>query len=870
MSQFRSFRPSLQTLLITGCAMLPILASQATAAPLRSPIKKETTYSTSLQSATQERAVRTLDWRTPSLDLRFNLSRTDTIRDLNVTLSADPLPGVDPSLPLMVQFNNGKPVPLKTQGRGFDATVALDPSRARASGNVLRLSHAVPCNSREGGYAISLDDSRLTLTARAKNRRLQLREVESRLSASAFAPSTVGLIADGPLATQLQALGAQAIGLRMEDIPDFRTTVRGTEFDLVMVRRDQLHRYTNEADILAGTGPKVELSRAHSDRLFLTGDTDAEVLQTVQAFATNFLPRSRRSTTSPGEIGVQSPLDYARTTVTNSTRLDALTVTTGALREYTFDVPDPSAMSGDLVLRLTRDSRTAPGARLKAVLNGESLGEARLDGRRKTVSYPIRKGQLRGSENQLELTTIGADDQDACSGIEPFIAIGAGSKLRLDTPRPSAPTDLSRLAADGSIFGADAGRNAQIVLPKQASDFNAALRVVARLGEATGRGWTQAEFRRGTPDQTDRHVLLIEPFTDIEAALKDKAPRGLQSAWRGTPTDGENRLVSAERYAALDADEAVRMASRRLRASGRINAGGVAAIYPAAKGQLVGIISNTPGQAFATSIRPLADDAHWNGMSGGVTRWNNRAIVMAQAALPAPGIAAAPVRSNDPSLWTRLVELDVDTIFDRDWSMPELSLPQISLPSIDAETIKARFRKEDSAWVAPATGADIPAIPDIAAPVTETLTPTAPIAVTPPVRVVEVAPATSADVATTQTQPMTAAATNTVPPLRGSIDLRQARHDATAKSKGFARWFKSSWAEKRRSFKAGLRSLEIRSNQARADLRQTTGLRAPNVSGLRIGGYEIPPAILALILASILTVIGLFFVTTKGRGASHH
>ena len=869
--------------LATGVAALPLLvASSALAAPLRTPIKAEKSYAASLQDATNERAVRTLDWRTPSVELRFDLSKADVINDLSVTISADPLPGVDPSLPLTVQFNNGEPMPIRTSGQGFDATVSLDASRVRAVGNVLRLSHAVPCGTKTGGYAISLDRSRIDMRARPKSRRLQLREFESRLSASAFAPETVGLIATGPQATQLQALGAQAVGLRMASVPDFRTTLAGTDFDIVMAKRSELYRYTTESDILSGEGAAIALSREHPDRLFLTGDTDAQVLQTVRAFSTSYLPRSRRSQTSPGEVLMQSPLDYARTTVDGTVRLDALSLTSGALREYVFDVADPAASSGDLVLRLTRDSSTEPGAALKAVLNGESLGEARLDGRRKTVSYPIREGQLRGSGNRLELTTKAANDTDACAGPSPFISIGEGSKLRLSADVPSAPTDLSRLSANGSVFGQDQGANAQIVLPSRAADFNAALRVVARLGTATGHGWTRASFHRGDAPATDQHVLLIEPFDQIDASVRTLAPRGLQSAWRGQPTDGSNRLASAERFASLDGEEAVRLAARRLKASGRVGAGGVAAVFPGQPGQLIGVISNTPGRSFSASIEPLATDAHWNGMSGGVSRWNERAVVMAQAALPAPGIAGPMDTRDDKNLWERFASFDLDTSGMPDFSWPEFDLADraggwmdSARNAVSGVMDRGSAAPDTASYTLPDFGeASAPAVGSVPTPrvkpaamrVAEAPRVVAPPKVAAPkVAVPKVAvpkaspPKVTAPKATVL--PAKAAPQLAPPPaLRGTIDLSKVSAP------------KAGWSFKRlrRDVRSAIRRAEVKAGRWRRSLRNRTGMGKAELPGIRLGGYEIPPVMWMLLMAATLCVIGLGFITATGRGSNHH
>ena len=823
---------------LLGAGLATVLPAAALAAPHRTPDIPVRAYSATLEDAARERAVRTLDWRTPAVEVRFDLGHADIVRDLSLVLSADPLPGVDPSLPVTVQFNNGTPMTIDPKGRGFDATLALDSRRARPTGNVLRLSHAVPCDTLAGGYAVNLDQSRLSVKARAKSRRLQLREVESRLAASAFAPSTVGLVSNGPMATQFQALGAQAIGLRMQSVPDFRTGLAGSDFSLVMLRRDQLHAYTDDESVLGAEGPRVSLAQGQPDRLFLTGDTDAEVLSSVRAFATHFLPRSRRSHAAAGELFMQSPLDYARTSADGAVRLDALSVTTGAMREYTFDVADPAATSGDLVLRLTRDGETAPGARLKAVLNGESLGEARMDARRKTVSYPIRPGMLRGSGNRLELSTKAAGDQDSCSGVAPFIAIGAGSRMRLDAPRPSAATDLSRLAANGSVFGQDAGAHTHVRLPKRDADYHAALRVVARMGATTGHGWAEAAFSRdaSTYDETRPHTVVIAPYNDIDATLSASAPRALQSAWRGQPMRGENRMASLDRFASLDAEEAVRLAARRLRASGDIAAGGVAAIFPDAGGGLNAVISNTPGQSFGASMRPLADTAHWNGLSGGVTRWNAEAVVMAQAALPGIGLPEAG-RDDARAPWLeRFVSLERRDVLRADWL-------DIEMPEWPETNVKARLSEavEDASdWFAQARS--LVARRDAAT----------------------VAPSVQPE-ADTAVEPSTPSAPS-LPSLRGPIELGSPATVKTSSAQGLGQRVRDIPRQTRR----WVRRMEVKASRMRADLRRTTGVRAPSIGGLRLGGYVIPPAVLALALSSVLVLIGLVFVTSRSRNGAHH
>lgn len=655
-------RTHVRSFFISSVAVLPLLVGTAWAAPnnrvtLNSvdampapmaadgadPAPVTRTYTANLKDATRDRDTRTLDWRNPQVELRFDMSHADIIDALSVTLSADPLAGVDPSVPLILQFNGGKPVEIPTNGRGFDSLIDLDRTRVRETGNVLRLSYATRCDAPTGGYRLNLLESQLTVSARPRSRRLQLREVEKHFASLTFAPETIGLLAGGTDQTKLQALAAQGLGLRMAHIPEFNLSAGESDFDLIMVTRDQLGDYTQDETILSGTGPSITLSRTESNRLFLTGDTPDDVMASVSAFASAFLPHSRRSVTTPGEVMAQNPLDVDRRLIVEKATLDLLTVQTGTHREYTFDVADPAASEGSLILRLNRDDQTQKGTRLTATLNGVALGEAKVRGKRKTVAYPIKQGTLLGTANRLELTTQDANTRPRCDASVPFIAIAEGSELRLSTEFPTPPSDLSRFAANGSLFSQDAGANTAVVLPERDQDFTTSLTVVAKLAQASGRGWVDADFNRGQTDQENRHILIIEPYSQIERAFRLTAPRGIQSAWRGQgSTGGQSDRI--EQFASLSGEDVVRQASANIRTTGLVQAGGVAAIYPDKAGNLVGIISNTADSSFASAMQPLLTDMHWNGLKGAVTRWNDSAVIMAQAALPMPelGLNSGP------------------------------------------------------------------------------------------------------------------------------------------------------------------------------------------------------------------------------------
>ncbi|GHB03656.1 hypothetical protein GCM10009069_27880 [Algimonas arctica] len=682
-------RTHVRSLIISSVAVLPLLAGTAWAEPINptlsdsvdaipaemvvepeAPKPVARTYTASLKDATRDRAERTLDWRNPQAELRFDLSHADTIDALSVTLSADPLAGVDPSIPLILQFNGGKSIEIPTNGQGFDSIIDLDRTRVRETGNVLRLSYATSCDAPTGGYRLNLTESRLKVSAFPRARQLQLREVEKRFASLTFAPETIGLLAGGAEQTKLQALAAQGIGLRMAQIPDFRLSAGESDFDLIMVTRNQLVDYTDDAAILSGTGPSITLSKTEPNRLFLTGDTPEDVMASVKAFASAFLPNSRRSETTPTEVLAQSPLDVDRRLIVEKATLDLLTVQTGTHREYTFDVADPAASEGHLLLRLNRDGQTQKGTRLMATLNGVDLGEAKVRGKHKTVDYPIEKGLLLGTSNRLELTTQDANNHPRCGASVPFIAIAEGSELRLSTEFPTPPSDLSRFAANGSLFSTAAGAQTVMILPERDQDFTTSLTVVAKLAQASGRGWVEAAFNRGETDVENRHTLIIEPYSQIERAFRLTAPRGIQSAWRGHGTGG-GQFETIEQFASLNGEDVVRQASANIRTTGLVQAGGVAAIYPDDAGYLIGIISNTADSSFATAMRPLLTDMHWNGLKGAVTRWNDSAVIMAQAAIPMP-VLGLPIEAPKSMSLTERAKGMAAQMSEIEWPRPNV------------------------------------------------------------------------------------------------------------------------------------------------------------------------------------------------------
>ena len=679
-----------RSLLISAVACLPMLAAanvaipddivvtaqegvvnDFSADPNLEPIEDirpdPTPYSVSLQEASKSPATQRLNWRAQKVDIRFDLLRADTLDQLSLTLAAKPLSGVDPDVPLIVQFNGGQPFEISTNGKSVNQTIELPPNRARQSGNVLTISHATRCDVAWGGYEVDLGASRLDMGVMPRQTALQLRELEALFTSPIFAPKRVGLVSGGPSQTKLQALAAQAVGLRMQTIPEFRLSSGESDLDIIMVTRDQLTAYTDDEALLSGAGPQISLSTSDPDRVYLTGDTYDEVLEAVSSFAKSYLPASRQSWTTPSDIADHNPLDADRRLVTDRMMLDLLSVQSGLHREYVFDVADPLSAQGELVLRLNRDRQTPKGTRVETRLNGVSLGEAQVRGRRMTVAYPIAEGLLTGRENRLELITTDPDARPHCNASDPFIAIADGSELRIASEIPTPETDLSRFAATGSIFAEDNGADSLLVLPERDKDYTSALRLVAKLAKTNGKGWTEARFLRGDADETEANLLFIEPHSGIERSVRLNAPIAVQSAWR-TDSAADSNSSGFEQFASLDGAQAMRQAAQIIWTENPLGAGGVAALYPDETGRMIAVISNTSGIGFNDALTPLVDGTHWNGLKGGVAHWNEETVMMTQAAFPLPAFETDTIVEPKADVsWTQRAKAVASILSEVNW-----------------------------------------------------------------------------------------------------------------------------------------------------------------------------------------------------------
>lgn len=686
--------------LILGALLLPLSANAA----VHSPQGRTVVYKTSL-SKVEGLDMRVLDWRNPSLKFTFDASDTDWTDGLDLLLSADPLGKVSRRSTLMVQFNGGEPTPVITRGRGFDARIKLDAARMRPRNNILRFTYNTPAGEtcltpEQGGWRLDFKNSLVIVKARAKIRDLDIRDIETKLKNPMMAPKSVRLLARGAQTSTLQALAAQGIGLRMDSVPEFKTTSGRSEFNVILGRRDQLHGLISDARILNGTGARILVHKGYPMRLVITGDTDAEVLAGAKAFATHKLPDSYGPLTSPGELKMQAPFSTASKPIDGTAKLDDLNM--GLFEDnwgpktktVKFNVTDPMASTGEVLLRIASNKAVSDTSRVSVELNGKSLGFTTLNKSRKSVGFKIPAGTLQGTDNLLSITPeLKIAQPSECNHVKqsPGFYLGSGSKLKIETEAPSPIAELSKLTATGGVFSLEKASNTVVMLPAAASqDYNASLKVLAKLAKSSGHGWTDANYLRSTnfkAIETAKNILIIGPSSALNRSLQEGAPKGLKSALKGQALNGTNNIASIDRFAANSEATTLQLYAKRQAASGRIRSGGVAALYPSplSENNVMGVITNVPGRSFSSVASQLIKPQAWNNLEGSVARWDNSKVVMAQTAMAVPGfIGSAP----------KVSKLEGFKLSNINWSkfnLPKFEKEAFEFGEIDMSTVRKKF-----------------------------------------------------------------------------------------------------------------------------------------------------------------------------------
>jgi hypothetical protein len=769
----------------------------------------KTTYTASLAELTQAETsltTRTLDWQRPTIELYFDLPPAERTSEIVLTLSADPLTRVAKNAPLEIQFNNAKPVPVRSNGRGFEARLPFNAAQSRGRRNVIRITYPTPEGAdcvapAHGAWSVDLSESKLRMAGRAQRRHMSLTEVSESLAQPALSPNRVGLIASGPQSTDMQALAAQGISLRTPGVPSFSVSPRGNDFNVTMVKRSELYRFTDDPMILNSHGARIFVPRGRPTELIFTADTDDEILQMLKTFTIRKFPNTSRPITSLGEIDLQKRLDSSTIKIEGKTALMDLAIASDiapGAQSYRFGVADPIATSGEVLLRLSSMNNLSEKSRLRVALNGKVLGAAKLDKKRKSVAFDILPGTLNATSNVLNLVP----DLEGLKGYEcpspesqrPSFAIGDGSKIILQETSSSPVTELSTLTSTGGLF---AQSESYIALPKNTRDYQAALRVLGRMAKSTGHGLTLADYTRGANVASDKHLLIIGPANMIKPHVSG-APKALKEAMAGQSSSGENLLeANFESYASAGgSDTAFQIAARQSK-SLRITRGGFAALYGSGNGNLTGVISTSPGQSFAKSSASLVELNHWNALQGGVSRWTSNSVFMTQTAQPDSGI-----RLPDPDTRFELPEIGFASVdfsglnWERigwpdlewpDFEMPQVSLPDVNLPKFELPEFNwPSFKSAENLEVSDALPpTDIPAqIAKVSAPKT--------------VKMVDVAPTLKPMFGVKVASPQTSQSSGLRGPYQFVVkdksrfgSFQDIRRSTKAKWSASKRWFKS-------------------------------------------------------------------------------
>ncbi|MCF6274719.1 MAG: cellulose biosynthesis cyclic di-GMP-binding regulatory protein BcsB [Robiginitomaculum sp.] len=684
-----SFERIFYTMLLVCLAGIFIFAaSNAQAAVTATKTAKNPTYI--LKSSLSDMSKRDsaiLDWRTQEYELAFDLPANDWYESLDLFISAYPEGQVAQGTPLLISYNGAKPVPIYGRASRFDAHIRMDTSRIRLSRNSIKISYQTPRNAdcltpANGQWVIDLSRSKLVAKARAKNRQMNIAEIEQRLAHAMTAPKRVGITAIGSHKLAYEALAAQGIAQRMSFIPEFKLGSGLSDMQFIIGTHDDIRPLLNDKSILDTQGAKVLIDSGHKPQIVLTAETEEQVLELVRAFATYHLPKARRGSISMHEL--YSGALFAPQAIVSAGHYKLSDIGTPVIAptwrpdvsKLNFNVVDPHATSGVLTLKVLSAKDINPQSRLSVKLNGQAIGYTHLNKSSKLVEFNIKPGMFTAVGNTL---TIAPDIQPSGSATVcqsqqyvPTVLVSNASKFRLTTSRSSHLTDLSRLAASGAPFD----NNSTLVLTgRTLKDRLATLNMLAYAAQQFGPKWTGADYVSELPAKSDldRNILIIGPNPIIDSALYSAAPKGLKIALGKTIRSKQKNLniVDTDRFASSNAEQTFKLAAGQDRGA-RLDSGGLAAMFPSpyANGRMVGIISSDRPAKFASALNAITTNNYWNGLQGSVARWDKNTILMAQTATPLPasfGLSETAPKTTMP----KFVGATKTWFANRSWGTPK-------------------------------------------------------------------------------------------------------------------------------------------------------------------------------------------------------
>jgi len=676
-------------LLFCLMAVFGLFAAQANAAEVTATkIQKNANYvlKSSLGALSDtDKAV--LDWRSNSYTLSFDLPAHDWYDDLDLFISAYPEGNVSKTTPLTIRYNGTDPIQLQGRGSQFDAQISLNTARIRTAGNKIEIIFPAPdgascVGENDGRWVIDLSRSKLVAKARAKNRNMQMREIEPRLRHPMTAPRRVALIAMGTNKSALEALAAQGIALRMDTVPQYQFRTAASDFQVIIGTHKQITPYVKTSDWTPRDSAQAFITKDKHARLVLTAPTDAQVLELSRVFSAYQLPNTSRRSISKNEFYAYPK--FSPRTIVGAQTYDLPQIGNARLTQswrpkpaqLSFNVADPSASHGTLTLNIISSKGINPDSRVRVLLNEQSIGYTLLNKSKKTVAFDIKSGLFQAADNHITIEPVigtdGADMTCAHAARAPVVHISSRSNLKVKNDNPTPLTDIRRFAASGAPFNAP---DTTIVLTaKTQKDRASALRFLGYAAQQFGPAWSEANFTHKMPvgAKLEQNILIIGPNVSTNSDLMATAPSALKLALRGKTIDIPNaRTASLDRHASLDSDAAFRLAANQRGAHTKLGSGGIASVYPSpyAKGKFIGIISADKTAAYPMAMKTLSTPKYWNALQGSVTRWDTNTIVMAQtassspsalnfavpapaqtapAARPGPQIAVAPAAAKAP------------------------------------------------------------------------------------------------------------------------------------------------------------------------------------------------------------------------------
>lgn len=582
-----------------------------------------------------------LDSASGKASFTFDIPAGDYADNLRLKIYAVPQGDIDRNAQIMVRFNNGRAVPIKSRGNRFSAEISLSGNRIRTQNNSVTLTYtgadAHDCAGNDHGkWIVDLSRSFLSANVQSKTAGYQISHLEQRLSHPMTAPKSVAIIAKGQDKTALEALAAQAIGLRVQDIPSFKLRESRADLKVYIGTRAQLGRLIKDPEIAADKRPVIGVqSVSRRPQIIITADTPADVKALVQSFAYAHLPRSRRTRVSLAEMSVQMPFSYETAPAVTGRKswsdLGGYNFDSGlnpAPATLNFKVHNAQLSTGELRLGVSKSDDIADSSRVSVTLNETALGYANLDKSSKTVAFAFPAGSLLSGTNTLRITPAltAGPDCGVIAGMPPSLLLTGATALNINTPS-SANYDLGSFATSGAPFATVAAGLTDVYLTGGEADRAASLQILAKAAQTSGEGWTAARYMASNPGAlaAGRNTVVLGPLPVSKQAVLASAPRALKDAMRGRMPANRTTIATGNSNTAFE------LAARQSTVTTKTYGMGVAAVFAAPDGHsAIGIFSAPRASDFSKLASSLTREPNWSNLSGGVARWNRDDVTLLQ------------------------------------------------------------------------------------------------------------------------------------------------------------------------------------------------------------------------------------------------